>query len=382
MLQSIRGGVCRLGSGANAVACRRPGWSSGLVTCGWDVVVVGAGIVGASVAYHLARAGAGVLLLDRSTPASGASGDSFAWIGRGTAGAPPEQLLLRRQVLADYRRLEGELEAVRVRWTGSLSWSGDRPPVTDGDGGDGRVVDTAAVTGLEPALHTPPAEAAWRAEDGAVDPVAVTEALIGGMRAHGGAVRTGVTALDLPADDRRVLGVTTSAGLLAARTVVLATGADAPRLCAPLGYDLPVASSPALLMRFTAPPGVVRTLVSNDQIEIREAADGQLLVPWDYDGQTTPEELHHAGQKMLTRLRESFTGADDVQLVSVRVGRRPMPADGSPVIGPVPGVAGTYLAVMHSGVTLAATVGRLVAGEIVDGVSAAELQQLRPSRFT
>jgi len=59
-----------------------------------------------------------------------------------------------------------------------------------------------------------------------------------------------------------------------------------------------------------------------------------------------------------------------------------MPVDGSPVIGPVPGVAGVYLAVMHSGVTLAATVGRLVAGEIVHGVGAAELQQLRPFRFT
>ncbi len=74
-----------------------------------DVMVVGAGIVGASVAYHLARGGADVVLLDRSLPGAGATGDSFAWIGRGTAGAAPEQLLLRRNVFEDYLRLEREL---------------------------------------------------------------------------------------------------------------------------------------------------------------------------------------------------------------------------------------------------------------------------------
>jgi len=362
-----------------------------VVSADWDVVVVGAGIVGASVGYHLARAGADVLLLDGSLPASGASGSSFAWIGRGTATAPPEQLLLRREVLADYRRLEHELPGVRVRWTGSLSWGADGPgPIDgdgeggdgDGDGGDGRLVDAAEVARVEPALRRLPARAAFQGRDGAVDPVAVTHALVDGMRGHGGQLWTGVTTHHLAVRGSQVVGVETTAGLVAGRTVVVAAGADAPGLCAPLGYELPVSSSPALLMRFTAPPGLVRTLVANDQFEVREAADGQLLVAWDHDGQTTAEELHRAGQQLLTRLQGSFADAADVELVSVRVGRRPMPADGSPVVGPVPRVAGDCLAVMHSGVTLAATVGRLVAAEIVDGASAPELTGLRPSRFT
>jgi len=353
-----------------------------VVSADWDVVVVGAGIVGASVGYHLARAGADVLLLDRSLPASGASGTSFAWIGRGTATAPPEQLPLRRQVLADYRRLERELPGVRVRWTGSLSWGADGPGAVDDAGGDDRLVDAPEVAGLEPALHRVPARAALHAADGAIDPVAVTQALVDGMRGHGGQLWTGVTAHRLTVSGSRVHGVDTTAGLVATRTVVIAAGADAPALCAPLGYDLPVSSSPALLMRFTAPPGLVRTLVANDQFEVREAADGQLLVAWNHDGQSTADELHRAGQSMLTRLRGSFTGAAEVELVSVRVGQRPMPADGSPVIGPVPRTEGVYLAVMHSGVTLAATVGRLVATEIIDGAIAPELQLLRPSRFT
>lgn len=351
-----------------------------------EVVVVGAGIVGASIAYHLARGGAEVVLLDRSVPGAGATGDSFAWIGRGTAGAPPEQLLLRRDALKDYRRLERELPGVQVRWTGSLSWAqGEQADVDTSVGaqtGDGRWVDAHQAARLEPRLQTVPARAELRPGDGAVDPIAVTEALVAGAREHGARLRTGVTVHDLTVNDEYVTGVSTSVGFLPASTVVMANGVDAPRLCRPLGFALPVTSSPALLMRFTAAPGLVQTLVANDRIEIREATDGDLLVAWDYSGETTREELDRAGQRMLTQLRSSFAGAEDVELVSVRVGDRPMPADGSPVIGPVPGTAGGYLAVMHSAVTLAPTVGRLVADEILHGTQAEKLRQLRPSRFT
>ncbi len=357
-------------------------WSAQSMTSTSDVVVVGAGIVGASVAYHLARTGADVVLLDKALPASGASGDSFAWIGRGTADAPSEQLLLRRAVLEDYRRLERELGGVRVRWTGSLSWGHNEPTVSNGTLPDWQLVEAALVTRLEPHLQTVPARAELRADDGAVDPVAVTEALVDGARDHGARIRTGVAAHGLPVQDHHVVGVQTSAGFLPARMVVLASGADAPTLCAPLGFDLPVAPSPAVLMRFSASAGVVRTLIANDHLEVREATDGHLLVASDYDGQTSQQELDRAGQRMLDQLRSSFSGTDDVELVSVRVGVRPMPTDGSPVIGLVPTVAGAYLTVMHSGVTLAPTVGRLVAREIVDGVDTDELQPLRPSRFT
>jgi len=64
--------------------------------------------------------------------------------------------------------------------------------------------------------------------------------------------------------------------------------------------------------------------------------------------------------------------APDVHLLDVRLGTRPMPVDELPIVGPVPGAAEAYVAVMHSGGTLAPTVGRLVASEIIDGVEAAQ----------
>ncbi len=343
-----------------------------------DVVVVGAGIVGASVAYHAARVGARVTLVDRSEPGSGVTQDSFAWIGGPRErDVPDASTPVRRTVLADHRRLEAELPGVRVRWTGSLTW-GDGTVADDAAlGPDEHRVDAAAARRLEPALRDAPDDAVYASTDGAVDPVAVTRALVGGVVERGGRlVRAAVTGLTVRDDG--VVGVETSVGPLPAGTVVLAAGTGAPALCAPLGVDLPVRASPAVLLRFTAPPALVRTLVVAPGIEVRQAADGHLLVAAEDDGRGNVG----LAQRTMDRLHATFAvDAGDLRPVSTRVGARPLPADGLPVVGPLPGVGGLYLTVMHSGVTLAPAVGRLVAAEVVAGAEAAELSGLRPARF-
>jgi glycine/D-amino acid oxidase-like deaminating enzyme len=341
------------------------------------VVVVGAGIVGAAVAYEVARAGAGVVVLDKALPASGVTGASFAWIG-GPRGddRPDPSTSLRRRVLQDYRRLEDEVPGVQVRWRGSVLWGGNGPVRP---GPDESLLDAARVRQLEPRLRVVPARARHLLGDGAVDPVAVTDALVRAALNHGARMVANSAVTALVVRDGGVVGVRASTGFLPADTVVVTAGVDAPVLCAPLGFDLPVAPSPALLMRFTAPPGLVRTLVATPHLEVREAADDHLVVAAAYDGETGAGDLRRAGERMLRRLVDTFDAAD-VHLVEVRLGTRPMPADGLPIVGPVPGVDGVYVAVMHSGVTLAPSVARLVASEIVSGVRSGELEGLRPAR--
>ena len=345
------------------------------------VVVVGAGIVGAAVAYELARAGAEVVLLDTSLPGSGVTGASFAWIGGPRGGDVPDgSSPLRRRVLAEYRRLEAEVPGFEVRWSGALVWreeAGVDAPLLPHE----RLVGPAEIRRIEPHLAAPPERAVYLETDGAVDPVAVTQALVAAARSAGARVLVNCAATALHMDGDRVEGVRTSGGFLPATTVVLAAGAGTPVLCSPLGFDLPVTPSPALLMRFAAPPGLVRTLVATPELEVREAGAGRLLVAAGYEGEVDERDLRRAGEQMRDRLAATFTGADDVRLESVRSGARPMPVDGLPVIGPVPGLVGGYVAVMHSGVTLAPAVGSLVAAEIVRGEPAAELAALRPDRF-
>ncbi len=349
------------------------------------VVIVGAGIVGAAIAYETARRGAAVTLIDTSLPGSGATAESFAWIGV-HGDVPVGAADLHAGALDAYRTLEADVPGVRVRWTGSVSWPAPAPwpaaPSTrQGAADDVRALDAAGVADLEPNLRRPPARAVSTTSDAAVDPVAVTEALVEAARASGCDVRTGVGATAVRAPDGRATGVDTSAGFLPAETVVLAAGAGVPLLCAPLGFAVPVAPSAAVLVRLDAPDDVVRTLVASPGLEVRQGRAGELLATGGAGAPASHRDLHATGTQVLATVRETFTGTETVGLRSSRIGVRPMPVDGAPVVGPLPGVRGVYLAVMHSGVTLAPVVGRLVAQEVLTGEQASQLRGCRPTRF-
>ncbi|HSU36832.1 MAG TPA: FAD-binding oxidoreductase [Propionibacteriaceae bacterium] len=333
-----------------------------------DLVVVGAGVVGASVAYHAARAGALVTLVDAGRPGAGVTAGSFAWIGAsgvraGTAAG------LRATATEEYRRLEAELPGLPVIWSGSLSWGGGNGAPEPGPGQE--IVDAATVLTLEPSLRQPPEWAIWAPGDGAVDPVSVTERLVECARAHGAQVHldTPVTAVRRDAAGR-VVGVETAAEPLTGATVVLAAGVATAVLATPLGIRVPVNPSPATLFRLRAPAGLVRTVVHNCDFDLRQVAPDRLLAAAD-----SPE-------RTLAAIRSTFRGAEGVELLSTRVGLRPMPADGEPIVGPVAGLPGLYLAVMHSAVTLAPAVGRLVAREVVDSTVEVALAGCRLDRFS
>src|SRR5215471_18311402 len=86
--------------------------------------------------------------------------------------------------------------------------------------------------------------------------------------------------------------------------------------------------------------------------------------------------------ELLGRARRVVGGLDGASVAGYRVCVRPMPADGRSVVGWLPGADGIYVAVTHSGVTLAAHLAELIAAELVSGTGAAELAPYRPSRFT
>ncbi|MEU6996010.1 FAD-dependent oxidoreductase [Streptomyces sp. NPDC046465] len=340
------------------------------------VVVVGAGIVGSSVAYHLARQGVPVTLLEQGpAPASGVTRDSFAWIGEAGGHWPGGAEDLRPYVLADHRRLEAELPGVTVRRTGSLHWA-------DGPARDLRprpgqfIVGRSDIAALEPNLREPPGQALHTPSDAGVDPAGLAHALVAAARAHGATVLHGTAVSAVRVTGGRVDGVLSSTGFHPAATVVLTAGTDVTALCEPLGVDLAVTASPATLARITAPPGLVKTIVARPDFEVREVRDGDLVMVVPYvEGATAPPEA--AAHVALRQLRKTFRGSDQCLLSGCRTARRPMPAHG-PVIGYATRDRSVYVAVMHSAVRLAPTVGRLVADELATGRPAPELRRCRP----
>jgi glycine/D-amino acid oxidase-like deaminating enzyme len=318
------------------------------------VVVVGTGIVGASIGYHLAARGVPVTVIGRD---AGVTASSFAWIGGDEGGDWPGVAAdLAGLVLADWRRVEREVPGVGVRWTGSLRW-----PAPPGTGG--RLVGPEAIAALEPHLRLVPERAIHSPGDGGVDPVRAARALLAAARAAGARVVPGATVVRVGAD-----GAASTAGFHPASTVVLAAGAGSAELARRAGAGGAQATrlggtSPALLIRVRARrAGVVRGIVAGDGFEVREVRERELLMAASLAGSWSWGDLRASAGGAVRRLRAAF--GDELRLVGWRVGVRPMPV-GGPVIGRLG--PHLYAAVMHSGVCLAPSVGRLLAAEISSG---------------
>jgi glycine/D-amino acid oxidase-like deaminating enzyme len=97
----------------------------------------------------------------------------------------------------------------------------------------------------------------------------------------------------------------------------------------------------------------------------------------------TPEpELRRWAAELLRRARRTIRGLDDARVVAHQVCVRPLPPDGQSIVGRLPGIPGLYVAVTHSGVTLAAHLSRLIAAELTTGTPPGPLAPYTPARFT
>jgi glycine/D-amino acid oxidase-like deaminating enzyme len=226
-----------------------------------EVVVVGAGMVGASAAYRLALAGMRPLLIDANAPASGASGRLAGMALAGLGGHFPRVTRLVQAAggrsILDYTRrsldiledLEGELPS-GFDWdrSGSLDLF-----TTEAEEAHGRrMAELQAAEGLEVEIigpdrlqHLAPSvdlsvvrSAKWTPHDGQLHPIHLVYALVAGARARGASVVTGVRVEELLVRSGRVAGVRTSHGEVAAGAVLLATNAWTPALVPHIGHNL------------------------------------------------------------------------------------------------------------------------------------------------
>ncbi|SFF17871.1 NAD(P)/FAD-dependent oxidoreductase [Spirosoma endophyticum] len=352
------------------------------------IVVVGAGIVGASLAYHLQRGMAQVTLLDKATNlADGATANSFGWITVNPE-SPQTYITLRQQAIADWHRLENELKGqLNVNWSGALTWLDD-PAQTErlagkliGAGYPVQVIDQPQIQLLEPNLKKVPSRAMLAEDEGAIDPKLALHGLITAARQAGVSCQLGNEVLSLMMTGSRLTGVVTAHGAITADIVVLATGVNADSLCQPLAIHLPLTKSPAILVSFHTSHPFVNRIVSSPSLELRAASPRLTLSAEDYLDDSIDNNPQAIARRCLNNIKGHWHQAGLLVLTNVAVGNRPIPEDGLPIIGRIPSIEGLYVAVMHAGVTLAAVVGRLVARELLSDQEEALLASYRHSRF-
>ncbi|HUF86055.1 MAG TPA: FAD-dependent oxidoreductase, partial [Thermohalobaculum sp.] len=162
---------------------------------------------------------------------------------------------------------------------------------------------------------------------------------------------------------------------VAADHVVVAAGAGSAAL-----IGLPVTPVPGLMI-LTAPARArIAHVLTAPELMLRPADGGRILAGAEAGGSEIDRASGAIAAALLDQVRDMIA-EPGLALARIVIGRRPMPADEHPLIGPVPGRPGVYAAVMHSGVTLAPGVAELVAGEVLDGTGAPLLAPFRPARL-
>jgi len=363
------------------------------------MIVIGAGVMGASVAYRLAQAGAAVTVLEATRVGGGTSGISYAWTN--SHSKPPRAYhTLNVGGMQAHAALRDEFGA--TPWWhpgGSLEWEPEEGRAAQKEnverlqawGYAAEWIDTKQLQELEPDIDlavVDDAPVAWFPEEGWLDPVFYAASMLSAARRrHGAQVICGARVNDLLMQGEKVTGVTTADGKrYEADAVVNCAGRWTNDAVREAGLHLPLAPTVGFLV-FTPPVAtVLQRVVRTPVIDTRPDGAGRLMLHWNptdavlsIDSRISPSMPE--ARDLVQRARTLLPCIGPVEPEAVRIAIRPIPGDHFSAIGPMPRVSGYYLAVTHSAVTMSAFMGQAVADELMRGQQRAELADFRPARF-
>jgi glycine/D-amino acid oxidase-like deaminating enzyme len=376
-----------------------------------DAVVVGAGIVGAACAYHLARAGLRVVAVDSGSVASGTTGAGEGNLLVSDKNPGPELDLMLRSL--DLWRELGALlgeDTIELDRKGGLmvaaddaEWDGVRALAERQRqcGVDTAEVDAADLPQFEPHLASDLLGGVYYPQDLQVQPMLATAHLLRlAARDHGVSVRTGVRVTAIArAAGGRVVGVETSAGRVATETVVNAAGTWAGEVAGLAGVRLAIEPRRGFILVTEPLPPIVRHKVYASAYVANVASDASdLQSSAVVEGTRSGTILIGASRErvgfdrmlalpVLRRLAAQavalFPILAGVHAIRAYRGFRPYSPDHLPVIGPDPRVPGLVHACGHegAGIGLAPATGELVAAAVTGSATVVDAAPFRPERF-
>ena len=363
------------------------------------VIVVGAGVLGASVAFRLAQAGSEVTILEAGRVGGGTSSCSYAWLNSGNktprsyhdlnvAGMQAHFALAEEFPATPWLHRSGGIEITSGAKDGA-TLAAKVARLSDW-GYAAEVIDAARLAELEPDLVLDAIDAptiAWCPEEGWIDPVLFAQWMVRAAERHGAVLRIGARVVAVSEAAGRVTGVVMEDGeAIAADGVVNCAGRLADLVGGDRAPRIPLAPRVGFLA-FTPPvPVTLRNVLRTALVDMRPDGAGRLMLHDNAIDAALPldAELSPAMPQAASMVRQAarlFPGLRDVQAEAVRITARPIPSDGYSAVGPMPGLEGYYLAVTHSAVTLSAHMAKLIAREVVGQTPAPELEPFRPARF-
>ena len=377
-----------------------------------NIVIIGGGIAGCSLAYHLARLGqAGVVLLDKGELTSGST-----WHAAGLVTqfhTSPTLMRMRKYSIELYRRLQAENPAAGWRQVGSLRVASSHDQFKFLQ----RQVGMARAIGLEVDIISP-AEALrlfpemspddlygaiYLPGDGYLDPSGVTLELARWARQQGVVFHTGVRVTGLKrAAGGEITGVVTDQGEIATPCVVNAGGMWARQVGRMAGVNLPM--TPLIHQHLTTRPIAGHELPRDmpclrdpeNLFYLREEVGGFLIggferepriwsvngVPWDFTQKLlAPDwELFTPIMEGAIRRVPALAQAELMHLVN---GPEAITPDSRPLLGPAPGVPGLWVAagLSHTGFGAGGAIGHILAEWLVNGEPPYDVTEMNVRRF-
>jgi glycine oxidase len=364
-----------------------------------EVAIVGAGIVGCSIAFELAKAGMRVCVLERggigeesSAAAAGMlSGQHGVMTFEARYRLHHEGRELHATLAEELRELTG-LDVEFCRW-GILELLFTPREVRAAD----RCYELQRQAGLcverlsredtvklEP-MVTPDIQGAIRyPHEAHVHNGRLTIALAEAARRTGVELRRGEPAVALLRQGERVVGVRSPNDTVQAETVIIANGAWSADLLRPLGLTVPVRPMRGQMLAVRTVPRLVNEVIYGHHMYVVPRPDGETLIGATVEDIGFRKEVTLEGLEELVQAGRRITpGLMQAPVVRTWAGLRPGSPDGLPLVGPVDRIPGLLLAVGHyrNGILLGPMTGLLVKQLLADGVHAPHLDLLRPERF-
>ena len=365
------------------------------------VVIVGAGIIGAALSYYLSRRnGTTVTLLERDVPGAGASGHSFAW-ANAFGKDPRDYHTLNRRSLDMWYRLAYQLGTdIGIHYGGEMRWENDPQRATQlreriqqiqAWGYPCRLITADEMLALEPHLHPGAVLAASFSEaDIHIETDTFIDVCLQRAREAEAVVYTQTSVTGFAIRDGNIAAVKTTNGEFSCDVVVLASGVQTTELASLAQVYIPQQRSPGIVIKTTPCAEVLHNVAiihapstdaHHQHLHLRQLSDGSLRI-----GQGTQEGINRDDSQqhadaLLNRAKAYLPAIADAKAIPTPIGYRPMPLDGFPVLGFTEAVPNLYIALMHSGVTLAPLVGEMATLEIADDVQIDWFSPYRPERF-
>jgi glycine oxidase len=348
----------------------------------WDVIVVGGGIIGLSLAIALRRRGARILLVERGEPGREASYAAGGMLVDCSLETPPALHPLAVASARMYPEFAHEIEVesgakVDVRDHGTLVIP---PPehVYERPGFSMAELLSAPLSELEPELA---AKRAFYLKERSVDPRALSSAATKAAKKLGVDFSSGDPATAVNLSHRRVTGVTTTKTSFLAPKVVICAGAWSGQIesCA-----VPTRPVKGQMLCLAMPSRtLLKHVIRSPKAYLIPRSDGRLLVgatveEAGFDKRTDPDtiqRLHRAALELVPKLREA-------RILEDWAGLRPGTPDGLPILGATQ-TPGCYVATGHfrDGILLAPITAKLMCAVIEGSTPELDLAAFSPSRF-